>query len=595
MAIVFSAAVVSAPAGVILSEIVPVNRGGLTDADGDSPDWIELFNSGSVPVDLGGYALTDDSKKPDRWRLPDLSLPPGSFLIVFASGKDRIDAATGEWHTDFKLSAAGEYVGLFDADGKLVSSLGPNVPPVKNGQSFGVRFHEGKPAIESPPALLAEATPGAPNSAMEETAALRPPVFSKPHGFYTKPFRLALKAAGRAKIRYTLDGSTPSQSNGQSYRGAIPVTSTTVVRAIAYGVNGKLPSATVTQTFVFAEDVAQQPDKAPPGWPRRLSSRRGGSSSYGMRAPEVIGVTHTDVVEALKALPTLSLVTDSGNLWDRRTGIWSRSQNRGAEWERPVSVELLDPNGDEKGFQINCGFRVRGGFSRDQSNPKHAMRLYFRKKYGPGKLRYPLFGDEGAGTFDDIDLRTAQNYSWSFEQNTHNSMVREVFSRDTQRDMGRTHTRSRYYHLYLNGMYWGIYQTQEHAEAAYGASYFGGTPEEFDAVKSSGREIESTDGDLAGWETMWTLADELARSRDAGERERLFQQLRGCNPDGSRNHALPVYVDVDGLIDYMLIVFYTGMWDGPITRYARNSTCRNWFGIWKTHWRNWLSVFLPRL
>ena len=566
---------------VILSESVPVNRGGLKDADGDSPDWIELFNNGSEQVDLSGYTLTDDSQNPEQWKLPEVSLAPSAFMIIFASGKDRRDAGTGEWHANFKLSASGEYVGLFDGAGELISSLGPNMPPISNGQSFGLPFRDGRPVKNGRPGLLAEATPGAPNPADEVTANLRSPVFSEPRGFYTKPFRLALKAEGRARIRFTLDGSAPTASNGQPYRGAIPLTTTTVVRAIAYGVNGKRPSASLTQSYIFPQDVARQTNSAPKGWPRQLSSRRNGATSYGMHSPEAIGVTHTDLVDALNALPSLSLVTDSANLWDSREGIWSRSQSRGSEWERPLSVELLDPNGDEEGFQINCGVRVRGGFSRSQSNPKHAMRLYFRRTYGAGKLRYPLFGDDGAQSFEDIDLRTAQNYSWSFEQGTQNSLVREVFSRDTQRDMGKTHTRSRYYHLYLNGMYWGIYQTQEHAEAAFGSSYFDGETEDFDTVKSSGRSIEATDGDLVGWEKMWSLAGQLARSSDGGERETLYQKLKGCHPDGTRNDAFPIYVDEDNLIDYMLIVFYTGMWDGPITRYANNSTCRNWFGIWK--------------
>ena len=62
-------------------------------------------------------------------------------------------------------------------------------------------------------------------------------------------------------------------------------------------------------------------------------------------------------------------------------------------------------------------------------------------------------------------------------------MVREVFSRDTQRDMNQPYTRSRYYHLYLNGMYWGLFQSQERSEARYAESYFGGSEEEYDVVK----------------------------------------------------------------------------------------------------------------
>ena len=105
------------------------------------------------------------------------------------------------------------------------------------------------------------------------------------------------------------------------------------------------------------------------------------------------------------------------------------------------------------------GLRIRGGYSRSNGNPKHAFRLFFRNEYGAGKLEFPLFGDEGVDTFDGFDLRTTQNYSWSFDGSGQNTFLRDVFSRDVQRELGQPYTRSRYYHLYINGQYWGLYQT----------------------------------------------------------------------------------------------------------------------------------------
>src|SRR5690606_6056161 len=106
---------------------------------------------------------------------------------------------------------------------------------------------------------------------------------------------------------------------------------------------------------------------------------------------------------------------------------------------------------------VDAGLRIRGAFSRTPDNPKHSLRLFFRNEYGPGKLRYPLFDTEGVDEFDKVDLRTSQNYSWAYEGSEQNTMLRDVFSRDVQRDMGQPYTRSRYYHLYLNGHYWGVY------------------------------------------------------------------------------------------------------------------------------------------
>jgi len=71
---------------------------------------------------------------------------------------------------------------------------------------------------------------------------------------------------------------------------------------------------------------------------------------------------------------------------------------------------LIQPDGSE-GFQVNAGLRIRGGFSRQDDNPKHSFRVLFRGEYGDSELNYPLHGEDGADTFDRLDFRTAQNYS----------------------------------------------------------------------------------------------------------------------------------------------------------------------------------------
>jgi hypothetical protein len=172
------------------------------------------------------------------------------------------------------------------------------------------------------------------------------------------------------------------------------------------------------------------------------------------------------------------MVMDLKDLFDPETGIYVNAIQRGAEWERPCSIELIYPDGTD-GFQINCGVRIRGGYSRNPSCPKRAFRWFFNRDYGEAKLKYPLFGDEGVDEFDHMDLRTAMNYSWSYgaEGPEKNTFLRDEFCRDLQRDMGQHYTRSRYYHLYINGTYWGLYETQERdPEASFASDYLGGIP-----------------------------------------------------------------------------------------------------------------------
>lgn len=68
---------------------------------------------------------------------------------------------------------------------------------------------------------------------------------------------------------------------------------------------------------------------------------------------------------------------------------------------------------NKKNFPINAGLRIRGAYSRNEENPKHSFRLYFKGIYGDSNLKFPLFGKEGVATFDKIDLRTSQNYAWA--------------------------------------------------------------------------------------------------------------------------------------------------------------------------------------
>ena len=129
---------------------------------------------------------------------------------------------------------------------------------------------------------------------------------------------------------------------------------------------------------------------------------------------------------ALTQIPSMSIVMDIDDLLSSSTGIYTHARNHGIAWERPISLELLNPDGSQ-GFNVNAGLRVRGGFSRSGNNPKHAFRLFFRDEYGDGKLRFPIFGSEGVDEFDKLDLRTTQNYSWAFQGSNRNAFVRGRF------------------------------------------------------------------------------------------------------------------------------------------------------------------------
>ena len=122
---------------ISISEFLAVNSGSQRDEDGDSSDWVELYNGGSESVSLNGWYLTDDSEDLFKWPLPSVNLGAGSYLVVFASGKDR-RAAGRELHTNFSLDGDGEYLALVRPDGSAATEYAPAFPEQQTGFSFGI-------------------------------------------------------------------------------------------------------------------------------------------------------------------------------------------------------------------------------------------------------------------------------------------------------------------------------------------------------------------------------------------------------------------------------------------------------------------------
>jgi len=410
----------------------------------------------------------------------------------------------------------------------------------------------------------------------EEADVVQDVAFSVERGFYDAAFQLRLSTRTTAtQIRYTLNGSTPKSNTGIVYNGPLTIGGTTVIRAAAFK-PGYQNSSVVTKTYIFVSDVKRQSPngRAPgPGWP--TGSVNGQVIDYGMDPDIVNNPRWAGLIEdALLDIPTISLVTDLANLFDRSTGIYVNARRDGRDWERRTSVELIHPDGTP-GFGLDAGLRIRGAFSRSGNNPKHAFRLFFRSEYGAGKLRYPLFGGEGVDEFDKIDLRTSQNNSWAFQGSSQNTLIRDVFSRDVQRDMGQPYTRSRYYHLYLNGHYWGLYQTQERADADFAESYLAGDKEEYDVIKndsSGSRALHATDGTMDAYRRLYDVAVYGFATDGA------YLGVQGFRREGTPDPTGDILLDPENLMDYMICTYYTGDPDAPVSCWAHFSN--NVFAIY---------------
>lgn len=140
---------------MVINEVMSSNKSVIVDANGDSSDWIELYNAGNEPFNLEGFGLSDNPSKPGKWAFPHISIPPNSYLVIFASGKNKI--IDNEVHTNFKIDAEGESIVLSDPQGNIIEEI--EIPAALDSMSYG-RLSENTGEwipFEKP-------TPGYPNS-----------------------------------------------------------------------------------------------------------------------------------------------------------------------------------------------------------------------------------------------------------------------------------------------------------------------------------------------------------------------------------------------------------------------------------------------
>jgi len=514
-----------------ITEFLASNVAVVADEDGQFSDWLEVYNETGGTVSLAGWHLTDDAAALTKWQFPAVALPAGGYLLVWASDKNRAVAGL-PLHTNFKLSAGGEYLALVRPDGTTVEhAYAPQFPAQLADVSYGL---DGALSVER---CFTNPTPGAANDESTSCGVVEAVSFSSERGFYFATFNLALATSTPgATIRYTTDGSSPSASTGTIYSAPIPITTTTPVRAIATK-TGLIATPVATHTYFFLEDVLQQSVATlPPGYPDKWSG--GVSSDYDMD-PEVVNHPEyaPEILSDLQSIPTMSIVTSKDDLFGATTGIYTHPSRRGDDYERAVSMELIFGNASADNTQVGGGLRIQGDYSRSANNKKHSFRLSFKDQFGPDIWEYPFFPDSEVDRIDQLVLTGGHGNAWHNGFSTAD-YIRDTWCKDTQLDMGDLAPHSRYVHLYLNGIYWGMYRVTERPNSGFLAAHLGGTKDDYDVIKAH----ELVDGDKIAWDTMQVLADAGLASPAAYQ-------------------ALLQYLDVDHLIDYFLVNLYANNTD----------------------------------
>ncbi len=406
------------------------------------------------------------------------------------------------------------------------------------------------------------------------------------HGLFDEPISVALTSATpEAIIRYTTDCSEPTETHGTLYTPGTPIAieTSTILRTIAYLPDGSgwRPSATTTYTYILLDDVlAQSDDQAVRGFPAQWIAGFDHYTHGDRQVRDADYAIDPDValdVGDLLTIPSVSLVMNQDDLWDPFTGIYPNSIQRASsnpQWEKPASLELIHPYGTDDGFTINAGARINGELSRwAAANDKQSFRIVFQGDYGPTKLRTDeLFGGGAADAYDTLILRAMWGESFLRDETlgteehpflagdpTGAQYLRDLYAHETYAATGNLDPRGQFVHLYLNGLYWGLYQVTERPDNSFNAAYQGGSPDDYDIIKGhvsyTGVNGELQDGERAAWNTLFSYFDTDGSGNNLyGEPTVITDTALG---------EIAEYLDLEAFADYMITLWVIGRYDFP--------------------------------
>ncbi len=519
---------------LVRNSLADLTPGALSDAAGRKQSWIEIFNPNATAVNLDFWYLTDSATNLQKWNFPNISIAANNYITVFASGLDFLETGvTGRAHTNFNLDADGEYLALVRPDGVISSAFAPAFPKQFRNVSYGIRPTDGTLRYFSPP------TPGTPptnTTAVNGTGfegVVEDTAFSVKRGFYDAPFSLAITTlTPSATIRYTIDGTKPTDTTGIVYTTPISITGTTTVRAAAFR-SGWISTNVDTSTYLFLNQVMTQPalPTFPPGAATTLLSDDWGfnanvDSQDGTGRGALNGIVPADYAmdqrvvngtlsqpvgqgpaamrEALLSIPTINIslpIADFFGPSDAQKalptppadlGLWSTTSlpPPGNVFPKECSAEMIIPNGasGNSAWQENCTVEIHGNSSRNPGRmQKHSLRLTFTSTLGAGSLNYPLFANSPVSSFNKLVLRACftdswAGASWAFGRYRPNDAqyLRDFYMKELYRTMGQSSSYGAYSHVYVNGIYMGLYNHTERVEDDWFVEHFGGVKTDWD-------------------------------------------------------------------------------------------------------------------
>jgi len=433
---------------LLINEFMARNETTLSDAEGDFPDWIEILNNSDEPVNLHGYHLSDDPIFPGKWSFPNLSLPPHSCLLIFASGKDRFSPE--ELHTNFRINGDGEVLLLSDSKGHITDRVGPVIlgPDEVYGRLPDDVYSWTK---------MLKPTPGKDNLELNQLS------LSHPGGFHKKSFKLTINPSNGDSIFYSLDGSEPGP-HSNVYSEPIQVE----YQNETSGELAQVPSSP-SQSKINYKAWESPGDRV-----EKIQVFRFASFKASKRTSDIYTASYfvDGGIQKRYSLPVISLVSDPQNLINHDSGIYLPGANfdpgnpqwsgnyfqTGPEWEKPVHMEYFNSSG-QSAFSLDAGIRIHGAMTRQAA--QKTLRLYARESYGKEAINFPLLPQRSNEVYKRFLLRSSM-CSWQG-----NTVVPDEVAQEICRGLDFESQEYNPVVLYLNGEYWGIHTLRDRIDERY--------------------------------------------------------------------------------------------------------------------------------
>ena len=453
-------------ADIVINEFVASNASTIADEAGAFDDWVELYNTGATPVDIGGWYMSDDLTAPQDWQIPATdpaltTIQPGGFLLLWFDKEPE----QGPLHIDAKLGSDGEDIVLHDGNAIVDSyTFGPQISDVSEG-----RIPDGTGTFRA----LASATPEAANDDSEPPTAAEAVKFSIPGGPYAGNQTVELSSATTsATIYYTTDGTDPD-IDAIEYTNPISINSSTPIRAIA------------TRSDLTASDIT--------------------TNTY------IIDSNHDFIIIAASGDPALYYDPDIGMI-----------PNFEEDIEVPVNVEIYDNDGTQMINQM-AETEIQGSFSARYVQKSFAYKA--KASLGKDSFDYPLFPDEDMSEYLSIVGRNSGgdfNHSM-FHDAFVSSLVRDLSDVDgviRKSDIDMQAYRPAV--TYINGEYYGIHNLRERADRRYIEAHYGLSRDEIILIEKVFEVKEGTWGPWGEFRnfledndmSIQANADELAERMD---------------------------------------------------------------------------------